>query len=233
MVERNSSDGWLVAFLAMVVAATAATVLLYRTPERPAASLVASSTNVVAPPALQSQPAEVPSNAPRVEAPRPAGGARTAGEELPVPKPTNGWLQIPATGTNAKIVRVGLDKNGDMVTPRNAGDIAWLDNGSFPGPTRNAILAGHRNWQGRAGSLLRLEQAGAGDAVRIGLGGRAYTFTIIWVRTYDPDSAPVEELMGNTARDSITLVTCGGEFNPRTRHYVKRIVARAELVEVS
>src|SRR5207244_3502394 len=127
----------------------AATVMLYRTPVHPPLTSVvaAAANNVAPPPPAGALPAEVPADAPRVDAPIPPGGTRTNGSaDLVAPRPTNGWLQIPSIGTNAKIVRVGLDKNGDMVTPKNAGDIAWLDNGSFPGPTRNAVLAGHRNW---------------------------------------------------------------------------------------
>lgn len=199
-------------------------------PEVVAPVLDATAAPTLAPPPIV-EATPVPSFVPRVRAR--GSGARTAGPVLARPVSTRGWVQISSIGTNAPMVRVGLDRNGNMVTPNSAKDIAWLDNGSFPGPTRNAILAGHVNWKGAQGSLARLKSANAGDVVRIGLDGKVYTFSIVWVRQVDPDNANVEELMGPTDVDAVTLVTCGGNFNRQTRHYEERIVARAELVEVT
>lgn len=36
--------------------------------------------------------------------------------------------------------------------------------------------------------------------------------------------------MGPTSAVSVTLITCGGEFDRRVRHYTKRWIARAVLV---
>lgn len=174
------------------------------------------------------EPVTVPVDAPRVSTPR----RRTSGPVAPKPVPRNAWVSIPSIGARGPVVSVGLDPDGNMVTPKNARDVAWLDNGSFPGPTRNAILAGHRNWRGASGTFIKLEKAKPGDAIIVGLDGRNYTFTITWVRTVDPDNANVEEIMGETTVDSVTLVTCGGDFNRKTRHYEQRVVARGELVSV-
>ena len=43
-------------------------------------------------------------------------------------------------GVKAPIVRVGVNSAG-MVIPHNAREVAWLDQGPFPGHTNNAVLA--------------------------------------------------------------------------------------------
>lgn len=156
-------------------------------------------------------------------------------EPTPVPAPgprgERGTVQIPAIGAEGPMVAVGLDGNGEMVLPRNARDVAWLDNGGFPGPTRNAILAGHRNYSGVSGTFERLEHLEVGDEVRVTLDGELHRYRVEWVDIYDPDTAPVQGLLGPTEVDSLTLVTCGGAFDRSVRHYTKRWVARAVAID--
>lgn len=145
------------------------------------------------------------------------------------PAGLRGTVEIPSIGARGPLVATGLDAAGEMVLPRNAKDVAWLDNGGFPGPTRNAILAGHRNYSGASGTFERLEHASVGDEVLVTIDGAVHRYRIVWLDIYDPD-APVEELLGPTEVDSITLVTCGGPFDRSSGHYTKRWVARAEAV---
>jgi LPXTG-site transpeptidase (sortase) family protein len=220
---------YLVALLAALVAVAAAAVAAGRGPGALRAVRVLGAQITPAPqvqaaepvsPAPVSQPF-VQQVVPHSSVPRSASAA---------PRPVDGFIQIPSIGVNGPLVAVGLDASGQMITPTNARDIAWYDTGSFPGPTHNAILAGHRNWNGRQGTFANLESVKPGDLVKVGMGGMVFTFKVDWVRLYDPRNAPVKELLGDTAVDSVTLVTCGGEFNPRIGHYDHRVVVRAELV---
>lgn len=230
MPRQPADNLFLTMCAAIVIGCLSAAVAVTRIPVRAVAvPRVLAEQATPAPPAATTSPAPTPDNLPRVAAPR-SGAVRTSGSTHSGPRPTDGWIEIPSIGARAPIVAVGLDAKGAMVTPRNARDVAWLDNGTFPGPTRNAVLAGHRNYSGRAGTFERLENVHPGDTVKVSMDGRTYTFSIVWVRTFDPNNAPVEELLGNTQADSLTMVTCGGSFNRRIGHYDKRVVARAELV---
>lgn len=140
-----------------------------------------------------------------------------------------GLVEIPSVGIAGPLVNTQVDRSGQMAIPRNAKDVALLDYGSFPGPTRNALLAGHRNWRGVPGTFIRLEQAQAGADVFVTVDGTRYHFIMQWVRKYNPSAAPLDDITGETPVDSVTLITCGGSFNTRTRHYEDRIVARATL----
>ncbi|HVE92946.1 MAG TPA: class F sortase [Actinomycetota bacterium] len=146
----------------------------------------------------------------------------------PFPEPAS--VSLPTLGEQAPIVRVGVNLKGEMAVPTNARQVAWLDQGPFPGATQNAVLAGHKNYAGRVGTFNNLSRLGPGDPIVVEYAGRRWEYRTIWVRQYDPDTAPVQKLMGFTETHSVTLITCGGVFNRRTRHYEDRMIARGELV---
>ncbi len=146
----------------------------------------------------------------------------------PFPEPAS--VSLPTLGESAPIFRVGVDMTGQMVVPKNPKQVAWLDQGPYPGDTNNAVLAGHKNYAGRPGTFNNLSRLKPGDPIVVNYAGRRWEYRTIWVRQYDPDTAPVEKLMGYTETSSVTLMTCGGVFNRRTRHYEDRILARGELV---
>jgi sortase (surface protein transpeptidase) len=49
---------------------------------------------------------------------------------------------------------------------------------------------------------------------------------------YDAATAPVSEIVGATPKESVTLITCSGEFSSITHQYDKRLVVRAERIPV-
>jgi LPXTG-site transpeptidase (sortase) family protein len=117
-----------------------------------------------------------------------------------------------------------------MVTPRNAKDVAWLDQGGFPGRTQNAVLAGHINYSRVPGTFRNIKNLGPGDRVFVNLDGARWEFAVTWVCTFDPSTNLAEQIMGYTNVPSITLVTCGGTFDRRLGTHNRRTVVRAELV---
>lgn len=163
----------------------------------------------------------------------PGGGLHWAPSADAGPWPTDGTVQMPSLGVTAPIVRVGVGTSGEMVIPRTARDVAWLDQGSFPGRTQNAVLAGHINWSRQPGSFARIGQLREGDPVVVAMDGRRFEFRVTWVCSFDRNSPRAEQIMGYTDVPSVTLITCGGTFDRRAGTHTNRIVARAELVSVT
>lgn len=146
------------------------------------------------------------------------------------PRLTDGVVRLPKLGIEAPIVRVGVNTSGQMVVPRNAHQVAWLGDDSFPGRVRNAVLAGHIKYSGVPGSFGRIGELGPGDMVQVTFGQRALTYEVIWSCAFDRDTEFAEQIMGYTYEPSITLITCGGEFDTAARTHTKRVVVRAELI---
>lgn len=161
----------------------------------------------------------------------PGGGLSWAPSRDAGPWPTNGSVELPSLGVAAPIVRVGVDMKSAMVVPGNARDVAWLDQGVFPGNTQNAVLAGHINYNRRAGSFSNIQRMSEGDPVVVVMDGKRWTFKVTWVCSFDRDTDLAEQIMGYTERPSVTLISCGGVFDRRARTHTNRIAVRAELVE--
>lgn len=141
-------------------------------------------------------------------------------------------LRLPSVGIDANVVTRGVDAAGVMQTPDNAFDTAWYDFTGRPGFDGNAVFSGHVDYVnvGKAvfWSLKDLKQ---GDRIEVQLAdGTVYTYLVNSLRQYDAATAPVDEIVGATAEQSVTLITCSGTFNKTTRQYDKRLVVRAERV---
>lgn len=146
------------------------------------------------------------------------------------PWQTGGSIELPSQGRSAPIVKVGIDRSSQMVVPKNARDVAWLDQGPFPGRTQNAVLAGHINYSGRAGTFNQIDNLREGDPVVVTLDGTKYTFRVTWVCSFPRDTELADQIMGYTDVPSVTLISCGGVFDRRARTHTNRIAVRAELV---
>ena len=86
----------------------------------------------------------------------------------------------------------------------------------------------HRLLECRSRCLLQPLDAGAGDEIVVtGDNGKAYPFAVEWVRQYDSESIPLDEVAGPTEDQSLTLITCGGAFDYANGHYLQRTVVRA------
>lgn len=162
-------------------------------------------------------------------------GGRLAWNPSPNSGPfaTGGDVVLPTQGVRAPIVRVGVDTTGAMVVPRNARDIAWLDEGTLPGRTNNIVLAGHIDYNGRIGSFAGLQSLRPGDTVAVQMNGKVWAFEIKWGCLFDRNTTMASQIMGYTETPSITLISCGGVWDPSAGTHDKRVAVRGELVKVA
>lgn len=149
------------------------------------------------------------------------------------PFPTGGTVVLPTEGVQAPIVRVGVDQTGAMVVPTNARDIAWLDEGPLPGRTNNIVLAGHIDYNGVAGSFGGLQQLRPGDTVAVNMSGKLWAFQVQWSCLFDRNTPLAARIMGYTNTPSITLISCGGVWDPSAGTHDKRVAVRGTLIKVA
>jgi LPXTG-site transpeptidase (sortase) family protein len=141
-------------------------------------------------------------------------------------------IVIESAKVDAPVVVKGVDAAGVMIAPDNAFDVAWYDFSAQPGFGGNAVFAGHVDYV-RVGPAVfwNLKDLEQGDIVEVRLvSGTVYRYEVTFKQLYDSASAPVGQIVGATPKDSVTLITCGGTFDPVTRQYDKRLVVRAERI---
>jgi sortase (surface protein transpeptidase) len=124
--------------------------------------------------------------------------------------------------------------DGIMEQPTGPELVTWYKETGRLGENNNVVIAGHLNWWNvPEGVFYRLQDLQEGDRVEItGDDGRIYVYEVEWVRQESNLEPPAPEVVGPTDDPTLTLITCGGEWNADVAEYDERTVARAVQVDV-
>jgi hypothetical protein len=138
---------------------------------------------------------------------------------------------------DAKVQPVDVLPDGNLVIPEDVRTVGWWRSGAAPGsPVGTVVLAGHVDsaTAGR-GALFHLDQAPVGS--RITLRGTSpaaaqdtQVYEVVGRRRYAKDALPAAALFAQGRTPRLVVITCGGEFDPVTRHYTDNVVVFAEPV---
>ena len=138
------------------------------------------------------------------------------------------YIDIPSIGTHAAIVPLGDEDDGTMQAPTDPDTVGWYEPGVGIGAPGNALLDGHVDWGGRLRVFGQLRRLQPGDTLQLtDADGNVLTYSVTWTRMYDADSAPLDQIFEQTDDEDVTLITCGGAFDPAIHMYVSRWVVRA------
>ena len=148
---------------------------------------------------------------------------------------------IPLRPTRVRSDVIGLDAeitvreivNGEMQTPADEHEVTWYKETGSPGVRgTNVVLAGHLNWYTTPYAVFHnIDELQEGDLIVVtGEDGFEYTYQVRWVKLFDEANADMEALVGPTTKSSLTLITCGGEWDANAGQYGKRMVVRAQIV---
>jgi hypothetical protein len=140
-------------------------------------------------------------------------------------------VTIPRLGVDAPVIAVGLTPQMAMDVPQRGDEIGWYEYSTRPGMKGNSILAGHLDWAGKPAVFQKLIDLKQGDPVAIrGADGQERSFKVDWNRQWPLVSAPIGAIFEPLEQSALTLITCGGRWNPSTQRYDTRIVVRASRV---
>lgn len=144
-------------------------------------------------------------------------------------------LLIPSIGVDAPVVVKSIDANGMMQSPDNAWDVAWYDFSARPGFGGNAVFSGHVDYHDVGPAVFwDLSDLQQGDVIMVRLAdGTEYSYAVTALNSFEASAAPVAEIVGPTAEEVVTIITCGGTFDSTVRQYSHRTVVRAQRVSES
>jgi hypothetical protein len=146
----------------------------------------------------------------------------------PMPDPVR--IVIPAIEVDAGIVPLGLQANGDMETPRY-GMVGWYELGPVPGAAGPAVIAAHVDTTRRPDVFYHLKDLAPGDEILIhDASGDVATFAVDSLEEQLKGELAQERIWNDTAEPVIRLITCSGEFDHRTGHYVSNLIVYGHLV---
>jgi LPXTG-site transpeptidase (sortase) family protein len=118
-----------------------------------------------------------------------------------------------------------------MQVPVSATVAGWFTGSPRPGAVGSSIIVGHIDNKHRAGIFFRLPELKSGDDVFVKRAdGTTAEFRVTEVQTYLKDHFPTQTVYGPTPDAELRLITCGGAFDPVSRHYLSNIVVYATQV---
>jgi hypothetical protein len=139
-------------------------------------------------------------------------------------------VRLRALGIDARVVPVGIDlAQGTLGVPPALKKLGWWRDGALPGAASGSILvAGHLDSSsGALGAFFWLRRAKPGDRVEVETaGGRTYVYRVVSVGKYRKGALPAN-VWSRRGPARLVLVTCGGPFDRKLRHYRDNLVVTA------
>ena len=155
-----------------------------------------------------------------------------------------GRFRIPALGVDAPMGTRVVSEDGVMPNPSGPADVSWYNFdgwdglGGTPGGGDNAVFSGHVDYAANVpyagvffrghGVFFSLDVLLPGDVIEIDYNGETLRYEVQWRQQVNAANSNWSEILSaNVGPDSITLITCGGDFNYTDRSYEDRVVVRA------
>lgn len=151
---------------------------------------------------------------------------------LPASRPTR--VDIPAIGVHARVVPLGLRRDGSIKVPsltEKHAPAAWYDKSPTPGQLGASVILGHVD-SARYGPAVffKLGALKTGDTVNVARADHTVArFRVDRVVRYPKDHFPTTAVYGSTGHAALRLITCGGHFDQAAGDYRSNIVVYATL----
>jgi LPXTG-site transpeptidase (sortase) family protein len=137
-------------------------------------------------------------------------------------------LIIPSIGVDAPFTYKVVGGDGQMPNPVGPNDVAYYDFAQWPGlgglPNAggNVILAGHVDYINVGPAVFwDIDKLAPGDKIQVRMqDGTVVEYAVEFNKWVDPGNSNWEAIVAGTGDESITLITCTGDFN--AGHYNRR-----------
>jgi hypothetical protein len=224
-VPRRGPRRWWVTGVVLLLAATACLTVGLRGGDAALAAVTATTSGQVTGPQVLTPAATPPSGDAAASAVGATGAGAPVGDAaVPV------TLRIPAIGVATSLGRLGLNPDRTVEVPTDFAQAGWYGLGPVPGQLGSAVILGHvDSYQGPA-VFYRLGSLRPGDQVEVVLDDSTVAhFGVTSVTTYPKSEFPAQLVYTPHGGSALNLVTCGGEFDTRTRSYLSNVVVTTTL----
>jgi sortase (surface protein transpeptidase) len=146
----------------------------------------------------------------------------------PIRPPRPVKIAIPSLDISAPVGAVGAVKGRIGLPPvTRAG---WFKAGPRPGEPGRTVIIGHLDTKKAPAVFAHLPDARRGDAIEVtDAGGRARRYVVVSAISAPKEFFPVSQVYAPTPTSTLALITCGGAFDTKTRHYEDNVVVYAQL----
>ncbi len=157
--------------------------------------------------------------------------------EWTVPPDEPRYLSIEKLGIyNARVRSMGLTRDGSLDTPYSIFDVGWYNRSSKPGTGGVLVIDGHNGGPNVHGVFKDLNKLYTDDLIVIERGdGQKFTYRV--VENKEIPLADANQYMSvafsspEPGTESLTLISCIGEWSQAQQTYLSRQFTRAILVK--
>lgn len=140
-------------------------------------------------------------------------------------------IDIEKIGVSAPIISVGLTRDGNMEAPVTLTDVGWYRQ-SAPLGANSAyalLMDGHYGSDAAPGVFYRLHELSEGDIIRVGGENESAEFTVKEIERRTLEAVDMKKAFEVYHGDeqSLTLITCQGDYDASRATYNDRIVVYA------
>ncbi|MBR2766586.1 class F sortase [Candidatus Saccharibacteria bacterium] len=147
------------------------------------------------------------------------------------------YLTVEKLGVkNARVLPMRVNTSGELDTPRNIFDVGWYEASGKPGQGGTLMIDGHNGGPHVHGVFKNLPDLATGDIIKIERGdGAIFNYKVVENKTVTLEDS--DAYMSAAARspepgtESVTLITCTGEWSSKQQTYLSRQFTRAILVD--
>ena len=138
-------------------------------------------------------------------------------------------VRVPAIGIDTDLRRLRLTDDGRIGVPSNPDEVGWYRSG---GPV---VLIGHVDSKTGPAIFFRLSQLSRGSLIDLETqDGTSKIFEVEEVIETKKTQFPTDRVYGNDggvgAKNGLRLVTCGGTFDRKSRHYTSNVIVFARAL---
>jgi hypothetical protein len=139
-------------------------------------------------------------------------------------------LEVPAIGVAARLVRLGPQPDGAMQVPRDVATAGWFAGGPRPGQLGPSVIAGHVDSRTGPAVFFRLRELRSGGVVLVDRAdGARLRFVVEGARSFSKAGFPTAAVFGPVPSAALRLITCAGNFDRASGHYLDNLVVFARL----
>lgn len=147
------------------------------------------------------------------------------------------YLSIEKLGVvNARVLPMGINDDGALATPNNIFDVGWYEASGKPGEGKTMVIDGHNGGPNVYGVFKYLPDLVAGDTIVVERGdGVKFRYSVVENKEVSIDAS--DDYMVTALRtpekgkESITLISCSGDWSWERYTYLSRQFVRAVLLE--
>ena len=189
------------------------------------------------PPVPSSPSAPSPSPSPAPETPEVAVPAvpvvdASMLDSLPVAAAPSRMV-VASLGVDVPVLATGLDDAGNMALPPDPANAGWYEYGPAPAsPAGATVIAAHvDSLTYGIGPFAAFADAVPGTEIVVtDTAGAVRTYVVSSVNTTDKLDVVWASVFDRTGPSRLVVVTCGGEFDYSTRHYLSNVIVVATPV---